>query len=389
MNTLFVGIDIGSESHHVCMIYNNQIERKKIKHSLKELGEFIEQLKQMAAERIIVGLEGSGGYAAPLDRMLLAAGIELLPIQSNRLHQYRQLIGQPRKDDRYDAELIARYLQDLNGKTLQPLGQSPLGNLRIFTRQRRTTKRELTQALQRMKKHVLEYFPDFLLLFPDLKREIPRAILKKFPSVSKLKKAPVSSIAKIKLTHRRVGPKAAQKVKNLVKTINFNDPLEKSMASVTRICLQQIDELLVKIAAFEQEIAALSAHSVPIQAVVQQITGAGLHSAAELLAEIGDSKRFATRDKLTLYCGIGALNFSSGKMEGARKATQVNHRTKGIICLIANAAVLHDEKSKNYYHKKRAEGKSHWHAIKCLSKYILRKIFKILKNLESEQKLAA
>lgn len=55
--------------------------------------------------------------------------------------------------------------------------------------------------------------------------------------------------------------------------------------------------------------------------------------------------------------------------------------------MMASAAILHDEESRKYYDKKRGEGKSHWHAIKCLSKYLLRRVFHLLTQLKIQENL--
>lgn len=38
------------------------------------------------------------------------------------------------------------------------------------------------------------------------------------------------------------------------------------------------------------------------------------------------------------------------------------------------------EKSKKYYQKKRDEGKSHWHAIKCLARQLVRVLWAMFRD---------
>jgi len=172
-----------------------------------------------------------------------------------------------------------------------------------------------------------------------------------------------------------------------VSEIQYGDPLEDSMWQVTQDLVDQVTWLMNKSGNLKERIDKMAQASKSIQLIARQISGAGIQSAAELLAEIGDIKRFSNREKLTLYCAIGALNHSSGKSINAKKPTQVNHRTKGVICMMAMSAILHDRESRKYYDKKRGEGKSHWHAIKCLSKYLLRRVFRLLIQLENQENL--
>ena len=95
--------------------------------------------------------------------MLVDAGFKLVAINSVALDQFRKLVGQPRKDDPYDAYLVCKYLMDIyqgqscekNTQAIGNPGKSSLGNLRILTRQLRTTKRDLTRTTHRLRKHVL------------------------------------------------------------------------------------------------------------------------------------------------------------------------------------------------------------------------------------------
>jgi transposase len=342
-------------------------------------------------EQIIIGMESSNGYAAPLDRMLQAAGFTVIAVNSLSIDKYRKLVGQARKDDPYDARLVCEYVIDIyclkglrnNAQEIGNPDQASLGKLRVLTRHYRTTKRDLTRVTNRLRKHILGYFPDFLQVFGDLHTKTARTLLKRYNTVSQIKRVRTATLAKLKISPRRtVGPKAAAKLTEVVAPIDYLDPLEAAMGQMTHDLVVQLDMLISQLEELEQEIGAMADKSRAIQHIAAEVSGAGIFNSSELLAEIGDITRFATRDKLSIYCGIGCLNHSSGKMVGARKPIHINHNAKGAVCMMAQAAIIHDAESRAYYDKKRQEGKAHWHAIKCLSKYLLRRIFRLLAELE-------
>jgi transposase len=218
-----------------------------------------------------------------------------------------------------------------------------------------------------------------LQVFGDLNTKTARALLRQFNTVSQVKQVRATTIAKIKINSKRgVGAKAAAKLKALVKKIDYLDPMEEAMSQRTRDLVAHLDILFVQLENLKQQIEVIANESQDIRQIAENVAGAGLVNASELMAEIGDISRFANRDKLTIYCGIGCLNHSSGKMVSAKKPTHMNHHAKNALCLMALAALRHDPESKTYYDKKRQEGKKHWHAIKCLAKYLLRKIFTLL-----------
>jgi hypothetical protein len=47
---------------------------------------------------------------------------------------------------------------------------------------------------------------------------------------------------------------------------------------------------------------------------------------------------------------------------------------------IAGCTIRYVQESKTYYEKKRAEGKDHNHALRCLARQLIKVIFKMLKE---------
>ena len=72
------------------------------------LGELIVRLRPFAPAAI--GLEPSGGYERGIVRALLAAGLSVRRINSNKLRQFARARGVLAKNDRLDARLIAEYV---------------------------------------------------------------------------------------------------------------------------------------------------------------------------------------------------------------------------------------------------------------------------------------
>lgn len=400
MAGLYVGIDIGSGFHHAAIFTEGQevLKRCKISHCIRDISRFIEELEELKMEHgcteIMIGMESSNGYAAPMDRMLVHAGFKVIAINSVTIDKYLKLVGQARKDDAYDAELIGRYLIDIyhlkgmrkHAQEIGYPGQASTGNFRALTRHFRTTKRELTWVTNRLRKHLLGYFPDFLEVFEDVQTKTARILLRHYGTISKAKSARQSSIAKLRLSSKRtIGPNAAAKLKALVQEIQYVDPLEEEMGVITHDMVCQMNWLIDQLDGLAERIEQCVASMQCVQEVIAHVPGAGAHNTAELLAEIGDVRRFSTREKFSIYCGIGCLNRSSGKQAGARKPIHSNHRAKGVMSMMAQSAILCDKVSRRYYDKKRSEGKSHWHAIKCLAKYLLRRIYLLLNAIKPQE----
>ena len=76
MKRLSGGIDVGSASHHVTILdeEDHVLYNKKITHKLDEFTESIKQFKKIEEKeigKISFALEGKNGYSAPFDRLLI------------------------------------------------------------------------------------------------------------------------------------------------------------------------------------------------------------------------------------------------------------------------------------------------------------------------------
>ena len=61
MSRLYIGFDIGSETHRYCVMneLHETLIRGSLKHSIREISKFIEELKALKSDAMMVGMEGS------------------------------------------------------------------------------------------------------------------------------------------------------------------------------------------------------------------------------------------------------------------------------------------------------------------------------------------
>lgn len=83
---------------------------------------------------------------------------------------------------------------------------------------------------------------------------------------------------------------------------------------------------------------------------------------------------------MALYLGMTGLPNSSGQKETAKPTRHVNRRAKQAMMTAMARHIDHTEEAKEYYDKKRAEGKKHNQAVRALGRHLTRVIFSMLKN---------
>ena len=111
---------------------------------------------------------------------------------------------------------------------------------------------------------------------------------------------------------------------------------------------------------------------------LKSIMGVGTKLSSRLMGEIGDIKRFDRESQLAVYCGIACIDDDSGKSKKTKAVYKANRICKATMIDIAGCTIRYVPESKTYYDKKRAEGKEHNHALRCLARQLIKVIFKML-----------
>lgn len=107
----------------------------------------------------------------------------------------------------------------------------------------------------------------------------------------------------------------------------------------------------------------------PQAPVLMSIPGIEALTGARILTEIGDINRFPTSGHLAAYAGLAPVTRQSGSsIRGEHRSRRGNHRLKNAMWLSAFCS-LHHSHSRDYYARKRSEGKLHNAAVVCLARH--------------------
>jgi transposase len=146
---------------------------------------------------------------------------------------------------------------------------------------------------------------------------------------------------------------------------------------VARDELRRLRELTLAINQLEREISSLVAQIAP---QLLDEPGFGPLTAAKLVGEIAGAQRFATSAKLARAAGVAPIPASSGNTQrhrldqgGNRQINAALHR--GIV----TRARCH-QPTRDYIARRRAEGKSTREAIRCLKRYLVRRVWRLLQR---------
>ena len=385
MKRLSGGIDVGSESHHITILDEEDkvLYNEKVAHKLHEFAESIKLFKQIEKKeggKISFALEGKNGYSAPFDRILLAQGFTLYNVDNLKLKRFRQAFAGEWKDDQRDALMLSKMLklkEHLNSERekvfIKIKKPSPVTeSLKLLSRHQQTLIEEKVRLTNRLRKKLLEVCPE-ILKFAKLKNKKLIAILAKYPDFSKYKRMTLKSLLKIKGIGKRQAPFLLKRLNHIEYMPDLTDIYQTIILSYA----QRILQLQKEIKDIDKKLDGIGNQSKEVKHL-KTIPGVATKLASRFIGEIGNIDRFPPEKQLAIYGGIACVNNDSGKVTKAKAVYKANKICKQTLIAMAGCSIRFIPQCKFYYLKKRTEGKGHNHTLRCLARQLIKVIYKML-----------
>ena len=279
------------------------------------------------------GVEGSGSFGAGLSQYLLAAGEEVREVPAILTHRERRRTGRPGKSDPADALAIARVV--LREENL-PLVRGPhdYRDLKLLVDYREQLICEQTRVRNRLHSEMQVLMPGFGVGLGDVRRA-----------------SGVSAVRRLLAPHRGVAVELIEA--RLVR-------LEALAAEITANRLR-IEGLLAG------EHVALIA-----------ICGVGALTAARLLGETGDARRFRSAAAFAMACGVAPIPASSGKIQRVRLNRRGNRQLNRALFMVAFTQMREYALAQEYMERKRLEGKTWKEAMRCLKRHLADVVYRAM-----------
>ncbi|MBQ0892701.1 IS110 family transposase [Micromonospora sp. U56] len=113
--------------------------------------------------------------------------------------------------------------------------------------------------------------------------------------------------------------------------------------------------------------AAFAAH--PQARIIPSLPGMGPLVAAEFTVAVGDLSTFASPDHLAAYAGLAPVARDSGKRTGnLHRPQRYNRRLRHVFYMSALSTLRINGPNRDYYQRKRAEGRKHQQALIALAR---------------------
>ena len=385
---IYAGVDIAKADHVIAAVDETGAEVarpmafKNTEAGFERCVAWLESIAQ-TEDDVFVGMEATGHYWMACFAYLTAAGYRACvvnPMQVSAMRKLKGLSGV--KNDRIDSLLIAETLRQGNYDETR-LATDEVQALKQLTRYHQGLKQELatvkTQAIC-----VLDaYFPEYAGLFSDMFGAASLKVLSECPTPSEAARKRASSIAKMlsEGSHGRLGADRAARVKAAARSSVGIRLGEDAASFQIKTMVSQIEFLNATIAKVEREVEGLLER---IEPNITTIPGVSITTGAQIVAEIGDVKRFKNAASIVKYAGLNSGVDESGKFsaEGVPITKQGSPYLRRSLWLAANRARQFDPRLKAFYDKKRREGKPHRVAVTACARKLCHVVYAVMRDGE-------
>jgi transposase len=379
---LLVGVDVGSARHKVMIARSGlrDAETFSIEHTGQGLRELFARVRnrRRQQEPVWVILEGKGGWARPIDELILQAGYHLISITNLQMARFRQTFAELGKTDSLDVANALRaldlWLRDKQASKLcrevHPVAAANR-HLKELARHRSSLLQEKTRIANRLTGKLQAVLPGLIQITGSLLNVWFLNLLSSRKELSRLKGMRVASLLKIE----GIGSRRLQ----LIRQWQQQAVVGRDVEVLGYWIRQDVDRLLQlrrQLKQLQAQIEQLGQSSRLYQLLVT-IPGFGWVSCCQLAGEIGRIDRFAKESSLAVYLGCAPLPHQSGKNKhGTRRPRLINQRARNALCQAVGRHRLLVAQSKAYYLKKSKDyGGRYPKAIRALARNLVRIIW--------------
>jgi transposase len=281
-------------------------------------------------------IEGAAGLGGPLAERLREDGIAVIDVPAKLARRVRLLsTGHGRKSDEADALSVGVAAWSAPALRTVEVDEA-IAALRAVTEHRDDLVRARTQLINRLHALLVKLVPSGLArgLTAEAASEALRRIRPRDPLARTLRTIAVDLVAELRRLDRRIADA----------TQTLSDAVTASGTTLT------------------------------------ELLGIGDIVAAKILARTGPVSRFPSPAAFASYCGVAPIEVSSGDVVRHRLSRAGDRQLNYALHVMALAQIRYDSPGRGYYQRKRAAGKSHKEAMRCLKRRLSDVVFRTMIN---------
>ena len=382
---IILGIDWARSKHDLVLMdaSGQVIQRMQVSHDAEGMQQIADTLAQheprASMVRIAIEMHDGALFAWLLQQGYTVFGINPKSAQRAR-DRYRPAGG---KDDASDAFILADMLRTDRGslRAIQPDSDATL-ELRSLVELRASRVQERTALFHRLRARLDEWCPDLSRLCDDFTRIWQRRLLDQYPLQQDLHQVHGRTIHAFVRQHR-LGPNTADRIRAARRATPM--PIPEAMRTSLRLDIEQLlaqIQLLMHAVTDLDKLIEQKLAEHPDAQIFDSLPIKGTNTIATLLAGFGeDREQSPGHRRLAAAWGVAPLTIQSGKHRSVRRrhaADQILNQS--LMHFAFNTAFKNGCWASDFYQRKRAEGKAHYTALRCLAQRWLKILHRIWKD---------
>ena len=398
-----VGIDVSSRKSTVAVLRPfGEIVRFPfdVAHSAEELAFLAEQLKGLDGETRVV-MEHTGRYYEPVAKTLHEAGLYVSAVNPLLIKRYGANSLRNVKTDKADAMKIARYALDNWSDLRDYIPMDTIRyDLKTLNRQFQLASKQKTAMSNNLIALLEQTFPDVRKCFDSPVRSDGTQkwvdFAHTFWHVDCVRKQSLNAFSeRYRKWCNRHGYFFKQRNAEEVYSLAKNAVVLVPKSEVTKLLVQeatsQLTSLSHSVETYRAEMERL-ASMLPEYPVVMEMYGVGKSFGPQLMAEIGDVRRFERKQALVAFAGIDPMPNQSGDKnvrsnKSSKRGSPYLRKTLFNIMSVYLQRAPQDEPVFQFLDRKRSEGKPFYVYMTAAANKFLRryyaKVMDYLVTLES------
>jgi transposase len=274
-------------------------------------------------EEIVVGFESTGPYAEPMLHFL--SNKEVTLVQTNPMHtkKLKELTGNsPNKTDEKDPKVIADVIALGHALTLV-IPEGPAAELRRLSQARERAIKSRTAMGNQLQHLLFVIFPELLWTMKNMKSKSALYLIEHCPTPESIIRMGFEALCAIlrKTSRGQLGQdRAKQILEAAYKSVGISQGKESILAEINHLVLNIRNE-----DSFIRNLEKQMKHylkEIPYSHSILSIKGIGEVTAAGLIGEVGDFRKFRTISEITKLAGLDLYEISSGRKKGQRRISK-------------------------------------------------------------------
>ena len=386
--TLLVTVDVGKQKNYAyarCMD-GSELPVFSFFNTGKGFEYFYNKIEKFKNEKglrkILFGLESTGVYGEGLIHYMDKRGVEIVQVNPMHTKRVKEIRGNSQnKTDKKDPKVIADIIA-LNNYLTVIIPKGVAAELRHLAHIREQKIADINKVYNRMEALTFLIFPEFSQIMKGLRTKTASYLLRHYASPKAIRELGLDELTKVmeRVSKKRLGRERAQELYNAALTSGgITEGLESNIEGLAMF-LEEIELHKKQLSKIEKKMER-NLEQVPYSKFILSIKGIGKISAAVIIGEVGDLRKYKTKRELLKLAGLNLYEISSGNHKGEK---HISKRGRSLLRKILFYAAINVSKKggilHDVYQSHLEKGMKKVQALTAISRKLLGIIYALVRD---------